>query len=674
MDKGEHAFTNQLIHTSSPYLLQHAHNPVNWYPWGEEALEKAKKEDKLLIISIGYAACHWCHVMEHESFEDTSVARLMNDNFVSIKIDREERPDIDQIYMDAAMLINQRGGWPLNAIALPDGRPIFAGTYYPTGEWKRVLNFFKDVRDKQPEEVEKNAESISRGISRMNFAELAPRPSSYTTSQTTSLYNSLISQIDTKRGGLNNRMKFPMPIVWQYLLEHHYYSGDQEALSAVTTTLKEMLDGGIYDQLGGGFARYSTDPNWKVPHFEKMMYDNGQLVSLYAKAYQMTKNPSFKTAVKEITEWVAREMTHKNGGFYSSLDADSDGEEGKFYVWEENEIDSLLGDKSELFKSYYNISGRGNWEGKNILLKKEDLKEVAAKLKIDLPEAQSSIAASKEILLAARDSRIRPGLDDKILTSWNALMLRGYVDAYQALGEQTYLEAALKNASFILEKAKRKDGGLNRNFKDEVSTINGFADDYSLTIEAFIALYQATFDEKWLFEAEALMEYALTHFYDKETGTFFYTSDEDPSLIARSREIQDNVIPSSNSSFGRGLFALGTYLYKGDYLEKAEQILAQALPQMKGAGPYFANYGLLLNRFVHTPYEVAMVGDQAASFARSWNEEYHAGVFLLGGKEEGKLELLQHKLVPGATFIYVCQDKVCKLPVEEVDKAMDLIK
>ncbi|MCI4670320.1 MAG: thioredoxin domain-containing protein [Bacteroidia bacterium] len=669
----KHSYTNALINTSSPYLLQHAHNPVNWNPWGDSALTQAKRENKLLIISIGYAACHWCHVMEHESFEDTAVASLMNNNFVSIKVDREERPDIDQIYMNAAMLVNGRGGWPLNAIALPDGRPVFAGTYFPRDEWMKFLTFFQTLYQENPQKLNDQAQKISEGINELNYAEMVPSKEDFKEDQLNEAFSSIRKRIDFNKGGLSGAPKFPMPVVHEFLLEHHYYNGDPKALEAVTTTLNEMQNGGIYDQLRGGFARYSTDGNWKVPHFEKMLYDNGQLVSLYSKAYQVTQDPSYKQTVYETLGWIKAEMTNSEGAFYSSLDADSEGKEGKFYIWTGDEILSVLGEDTELFSDWFEVKKGGNWEGFNILHIKKDLETLAQKHGISQEEAKEIIDKSREKLLKIRSERIRPGLDDKVLTSWNALMLKGYVDAYKAFGEEEFLQAAIQNGEFILNKALRQDGGLNRNYKEGKSSINAFADDYSFSIEAFLALYQATFDEKWLNEADKLMEYAIKHFYDDNSGTFFYTSELDPELISRSRELQDNVIPSSNSSFAKALHMLGTLKENKDYLKKSRLILNQVEKNLKDSAPFFANYGVLMNRFVYPPYEVAIVGPESKEKLAAWNREFHAGVYLLGGNDEGSIPLLENKLIPGETYIYVCKDKVCKLPVKEVSKAFGLL-
>ena len=669
-----HKYTNQLINSSSPYLLQHAHNPVNWYPWGEEALKKAKEEDKLLIISVGYAACHWCHVMEHESFEDTAVARLMNEHFVSIKVDREERPDIDQIYMNAAQMTSGRGGWPLNAIAMPDGRPLFGATYFPKEGWLKMLNYFIQLRENEPEKLEEAATQLTEGIQQMDFTEINPHKTSFQAEILPSLGQTLLKSMDLRKGGLSKAPKFPMPAIHQWLLRNYALTGDETMLQAATVSLDEMAAGGIYDQIGGGFARYSTDAIWKVPHFEKMLYDNAQLVSLYSEAYLLTGEERYKEVVYETLAFIEREMSSNEGGFYSSLDADSEGEEGKFYVWSAQEIELALGEDADCFKDYFNVAEEGNWEGKNILFRTLALDEVARKHNLSSNELKDRLEKSKKKLLAIRSTRIRPGLDDKILTAWNALMLKGYADAYRAFGEQKYLDKALANAVFLKKNMRRKDGGLNRNFKDGKSSINAFSDDYGFTIEAFITLYQLTFDENWLFEAQELMEYALQHFFDEKTGMFFYTSDEDAALITRTKEVADKVIPAANSSLAKGLYLLGTYLYQEDYLAKSEQMLNNVFADLSEQPAYYTNWAMLLNWFTHKPYEVAIVGENCEALRTQLNSHFLPNAFLLGGKSEGKLELLKNKLVKGETYIYVCQDKACKFPVQEIPEALKLMK
>ena len=661
---------NHLIDQSSPYLLQHAYNPVDWYPWGEDALKKAKDENKLILISIGYAACHWCHVMEHESFEDSSVAAYMNEHFIAIKVDREERPDIDQVYMNAVQLLSGSGGWPLNCIALPDGRPIYGGTYFPKKQWLNLLEQVGDFVKKNPEKAEQQAVALTAGVQKSELIQLQEEPSKHTKGDLVKIWNNWKPKMDFNQGGIDRSPKFPLPVSYEYLLQYHFLSKDESALNITEVTLDKMADGGIYDQIGGGFARYSTDAKWKVPHFEKMLYDNAQLVGLYARAFQNSKNSYYKQIVEESLGFIQREMTSDEGGFYSSLDADSEGEEGKFYVWKAEELDAVLGEESALVKEFYNVSESGNWESNNILFRTRSKEDVANKYGLGLDQFDEKLEKAKKALLKARSKRIRPGLDDKILCAWNALMLKGYVDAYRSLQGDGYLKIAEESAAFILEKFKRTDGGLNRNYKNGQSTINGFLDDYAFTIQAFIGLYQATLAEKWLIEADLLMAYALAHFGDENSMMFFYTSDEDNALVARKMEVTDNVIPSSNSAMAKNLYILGKLLYKDEYIDRSVQMLNNVKAQTSTGMSYYANWDILLSWHVSEPYEVVIVGKDYLAMRKEFDQHFLPNVFLAGGRIEGKLPILKNKLVKGATTIYVCQNKVCKLPTESVQDAL----
>ena len=666
--------TNALIDETSPYLLQHAHNPVDWQPWGEAALAEAQAENKLIIVSIGYAACHWCHVMEHESFEDSTVAALMNEHFVSIKVDREERPDVDQVYMEAAQLMNGRGGWPLNAITLPDGRPVFAGTYLPKNQWMSLLQKIQQSYEREPDRLKKIASQVTEGI-RSTEAFVSPAAdAAYEAAMLDEIFRTWQPNLDMKRGGNQGAPKFPMPTNAQFLMQYAYYTGNSEAREFVALTLDQMADGGIYDHLGGGFARYSTDAAWRVPHFEKMLYDNAQLVSLYSQAYQFMKKPRYREVVYETLDFVAREMTSEEGAFYSSLDADSEGEEGKFYVWTATEIDEQLGSTAELFKEYYQVTKSGNWEeGKNILYVDQSDSAFASHHQLSVTALQEKLQQGRAVLFRARSQRVRPGLDDKSLTAWNALMLNGYVDAYRAFGESAFLEMALKNAHFLQEKVIGDDGAMTRNYKEGQTNIAAFLDDYSFVIAAFINLYQATFDEAWLNKAHQLQEYALQQFYDDESGLFYYTSHEHTALIARKKEVSDNVIPASNSVMAKNLYRLGLLFYEDSYVEKAKVMLAQVQKNVEEYPNFYANWGSLLGHLVHQPYEVAIVGDQYATKRAELDRQYLPNTLLLGGKTEGELVLLENKLVDGQTTIYVCQEKLCQLPVTEVPKAIQQI-
>ncbi len=673
----QHGKANRLINESSPYLQQHAYNPVDWFPWGDEALAKAKAEDKLLIISVGYAACHWCHVMEHESFEDSLVAKIMNDNFVSIKVDREERPDVDDVYMTAAQLINGRGGWPLNAIALPNGKPVFAGTYYPKDQWLNILNQIIKVKNDSPDKLNDSANKITEGIKSTTVIEVNKNDLDFDFDDIKSYTKSTLETFDKKYGGRLGPPKFPMPNAYEFLLKQYWLTQDKELLDVVKVGLDKMAQGGIYDQLGGGFARYSVDEFWLVPHFEKMLYDNGQLVSLYAQAYQLTKDPYYKSVIEKTLGFIEREMTSPENGFYSSLDADSEGEEGKFYIWDKSDIDKVINDaqKSSVFCAYYDVSEKGNFEDKNILNIVKSKDDLSKKFNLNVNEIDQIIIECESKLLIERNKRIRPGLDDKILTSWNALMTKGYIDAYNALGNKKYLTAALKNANFIKDKQTSIDGKLNRNFKEGKSSINAFLDDYALTICSYLEVYQATFDKTWIDQAELLTKYALKHFFNEESKMFNFTSDLDPALIAKKSEFEDNVIPSSNSAMARALFTLGTLTYNNEYIDKSEQMLKNMMEKIQSTNylSFYSNWAQLLLDHVVAPFEIAIVGKDAMPKRAEMAENYLGNSILLGTEKEENLDLLKEKLQEDYTMIYVCQNKTCKLPLEDCKEAIKLV-
>ncbi len=663
--------SNHLIKESSPYLLQHAHNPVDWHPWGKEALDKAKKENKPMIISVGYAACHWCHVMEHESFEDETVAEIMNNNFVCIKVDREERPDVDQVYMTAAQLISGRGGWPLNAFALPDGQAFYAGSYFPKEQWVDLLDQIKVLWNSEPEKLKEQASAVTKGLKETEVVKLAEKENKYEQSMIDAAWEDWLKNIDLDRGGQKGAPKFPMPVNWEFLLAYHFYNKDENALLGVKTTLDAMAKGGIYDHVGGGFARYSVDAGWHVPHFEKMLYDNAQLVSLYAHAWQVIEEDRYEEVIEETLDFVKREMTSEEGGFYSSLDADSEGEEGKFYTWTEQEMDALLDEDAALIKEYFNASKEGNWENTNVLHINRKNLFFLDKYKLNLRDLKIKIRNAKEKMLQSRAKRERPALDDKILTSWNALMMKAYVDAYRVFNKDEYLEAALKNAEFLKAKMLRKDGGLNRNYKNGKASINAFLDDYALSIQAFIELYQADFDEKWLLLARDLNEYAIKHFHDPESGMFFYTSDEDEELVVRKMELSDNVIPASNSVMAHNLYLLGELFVRQDYIEMSETMLGNMTQEFLKNPAFYANWGGLMLKRLHPFHEVAIVGPKANGKRKEIDEYYLPNAIMLGGKDEGSLPLLKGKLQADKTMIYDCVEKTCKMPTVDAGKVID---
>ena len=671
----KHKFTNALVNETSPYLLQHAHNPVDWYPWNETTLTKAQKEDKLLLISIGYSACHWCHVMEHESFEDEEVAKIMNENFICIKVDREERPDVDQIYMTAVQLMKQRGGWPLNCIALPDGKPFWGGTYFRKDEWKKQILGLANAYQNDRQKVLDFAEKLSNGIRQVEMVVKNPNQADFSWKDVNNMVSPWSERFDNSEGGSNGAPKFPMPNAYNFLLRYAHLSDNKEVLEHIELTLNKMAFGGIYDQIGGGFARYSTDRSWKAPHFEKMLYDNGQLVSLYSEGSLKFKNSLYKDIVFESLEFVERELLDETGAFYSALDADSEGEEGKFYVWNETELKLFIREDFKIFKDYFNVNNKGLWEhGNYILLRKKSKKDIAKKHKISVSELNIKIESWKEILMQERDNRIRPGLDDKSLTSWNALMLKGYIDAYMTFGEKHHLAVALKNANFIANTQLQKDGKLWHSYKNGKSTINAYLEDYSITISAFIRLYEATFDEKWLNLADRMMQYATSHFYDKTSGMFFFTSDLDPELIARKMEINDNVIPASNSVMANALYDLGTILDKENYKKMSRTMLNNVKEEMSSYGSGYANYANLMLKLIHPYYEVAVVGKDANDKCLEINKEYKPNKLFIGSFGESDLELLEGKYVEGTTMIYVCENKVCQMPTNKIMQAIKLLK
>jgi uncharacterized protein YyaL (SSP411 family) len=668
-----HNEPNSLINASSPYLLQHAYNPVHWYEWGEEALQKARDEDKLILVSIGYSACHWCHVMERECFEDYEVAEVMNNDFVCIKVDREERPDIDQIYMLALQLMTGSGGWPLNCICLPDQRPVYGGTYFKKMDWINVLLSVAGMWANEPEKALQYAERLTDGV--RNSEKIIPNvsPAEYNKEHLTAIIAPWKRYFDMAEGGYNRAPKFPLPNNWQFMLRYSHLMQDSGAHVSALLTLEKMAMGGIYDQIGGGFARYSVDGNWHVPHFEKMLYDNGQLVSLYAEAYQYSKSPLFKDVVEETVAWLEREMLSVEGLFYAALDADSEGVEGKFYVWTEEEFDRVVGEDAHLLKDYFQVSEAGNWEEEetNILLRKFSEEEYADVKGLEIIALQEKIRLAKAELLAERSKRIRPGLDDKCLTAWNGLTIKGLAESAGIFNNVHFYRLAKKAADFILANLGTTAGGLYRNFKNSRATIPGFLDDYAFFIEALIALYEADFDEKWLQEAKRLTDYVLLNFADADSPMLFYTASTGEALIARKHEVMDNVIPSSNSAMAQNLQKLGLFFDEQTYTDKAAAMLAAVHPQIKTYGSAYSNWGIQLLNEVFGTTEIALSGSETEQQKLELNRHYIPNKILLGGTNS-RLPLLKDKQSI-ETKIYICRNKVCQLPVATVDEALQLI-
>ena len=673
----KHSYTNELINESSPYLLQHAHNPVNWKAWNETTLQQAKEERKLMIVSIGYAACHWCHVMEHESFEDSMVAAAMNNNFISVKVDREERPDVDQTYINAVQLMTGSAGWPLNVVTLPDGRPVWGGTYFRKNDWINALEHIHELYRNEPEKLIAYANRLEQGIKSMDLIHLNQNAVDFKNFPTQKIVANWSQQFDEENGGFNGAPKFMIPNNLEFLLRQAVTENDKKLLDYVTLTLDKMAYGGLYDQIGGGFSRYSTDEKWHVPHFEKMLYDNAQLVSLYSNAFSETKNPLYKEVVTETLAFIAEELSNSEGGFYSSLDADSVAkngtlEEGAFYIFTSEELRDLLKDDFNIFKEYYNVNSYGKWEeGNYVLIRKKSDAEIEKEFGLTSEAFQKKRRNWKEIILAYRNKRPKPRLDDKTLTSWNALMLKGYIDAYKAFGKEEYFDAALKNAEFISQKQLEDNGALFHNYKDGKSSINGFLEDYAFTIEAFIAFYQITLDEKWLDFSKKMADYTIANFFDAQKNMFYFTSKEDPAIVSRNFEYRDNVIPASNSVMAKNLFKLSKYFEVSNFEEIAHQMLKNVSQEITQYPSGFSNWLDLLLNFKNDFYEVVIVGENTSAIIKELNTYYLPNTIIAGSTEENEGPLFKNRFVPDETLIYVCTNNTCNLPVKNTQIAIE---
>ncbi|UZR99873.1 thioredoxin domain-containing protein [Chondrinema litorale] len=656
---------NELIYESSPYLLQHANNPVDWYPWSEKALDKAQKEDKLLIISIGYAACHWCHVMEEETFEDTTVANFMNEYFVSIKVDREERPDIDQIYVDASRLITGNAGWPLNVIALPDGKPIYVVSYLPKDKWMKTLDIFSKGFSTERAKLEEQAAMITQGVKELAYIQEDPTEKNVNMEMLNSMFENMQSQFDFQNGGLSGSPKFPMPVTLSYLLEYYHATNDAAVLEFVTYSLDNIALGGLYDHLGGGFARYAVDEAWEVPHFEKMLYDNALLVKLYTNAYKLTGKALYKNVVNETLAFLLSEMRDSETGlFYSSLSADSEGDEGKFYTWTYKELVEVLGEPTPEFLAYFQITKEGNWEkGQNIL-------RIASEQYID--QKIQRFNKEKQLLLKSRASRAYPEIDDKQLTSWNALMIEALANAYRTFGNTAYLKAAESNTAFLMQHFE-KDKKLIRNYK-EGKVISAFLDDYSYLINASITLYQATFNEVYLNYSKELESYTEKHFKDDKSDLYYYTPNDGKELVSRQMELRDNILPASNAIMCKNLQLLGWYFDEEKYQEQAESMMSHVMEDMLENGIHYASWASSALWIAEEPFEVAIVGENYKILTEKLDKEFHPNIVFFGGKNEGVLPFMQYKLIEGETNIYVCRKKICNRPVKELIQAKNMLK
>jgi hypothetical protein len=667
-----HRYTNALVTETSPYLLQHAHNPVNWRPWSPEALEEAEREQKLVLVSIGYSSCHWCHVMEKETFEDEEVAKIMNDNFISIKVDREERPDIDQVYMTALQLINGNGGWPLNVITLPNGKPLYGGTYHTKEQWKQVLTKISGMYKEDPLKASEYADMVAQGISEANRIIPSTDLGKLTKETLRSSINNWNPYWDLTYGGDTGSQKFMIPLNLNFLLDYAQLSDDGPTLTHVKLTLDKMTHGGIYDDLGGGFFRYSTDSHWKVPHFEKMLYDNAQAISLYSKAYSLFKDESYKDIVFETIGFLNRSMRDSLGGYQAAIDADSEGEEGKYYVWQETELKSNLGNNFDLFSAYYNIHPDAIWENGNYILHRpiDDL-SFAQEQGLSLARLKEIKSDWRQKLMVARGKRVAPRVDDKMITSWNALMINALVDAYKVFGREEQLDEAERIYQF-LEEHCLQGNDLVHSYKVGSKQKQGFLEDYAFLANASLKLYGVTFELKYLERAKSLTQTAESYFADSTSGLYRFSRGGE--LIANIIKTDDGVMPSPNAVMAHNLFQIGHLMYDIEMLGQSKKMLSTMVPFIEEAAPSYALWNELLLHHAYPYFEVAVVGKEARTLVKALNQNYLPNALVVGSATESDFPLFKDRYFEDGTFIYVCRETTCKLPVRTVEKAIIQIK
>lgn len=675
---------NHLINETSPYLLQHAHNPVEWYPWGEEALQKAKQEDKPILISIGYAACHWCHVMEHESFEDEATAAMMNEHFINIKIDREERPDLDHIYMDAVQAMVGNGGWPLNVFLTPDKQPFYGGTYFPPQSmmnrpsWKDVLLSVSNAFKTKRAEIDQQANTLTQHLEQSNNFGINEKADNgwLNTEQADIACNNLLKQADKNWGGFGNAPKFPQTYSIQYLLRYYFSfqkrndSLAEAALQQALLSINKIIEGGIYDQAGGGFARYSTDKEWLAPHFEKMLYDNALLVSVMSEAYQITKNIKYSTAIEATLAFVQRELLHPNGGFYAALDADSEGEEGKFYVWSLEEVKQLLGDNAEIVCAYYDITEQGNWEGKNILRVLKPLSEFAAAYNISPEDLEKILLSGRQKLLEAREKRIRPALDDKIILGWNALMNTAYSKAYAATGNERYKQQAIANMQFLLQAFVNKDASLSHVWKNDVAKHPAFLDDCAYLIQALLQLYKITADTDWLLKAKLFCGHVIKNF-SEEDGYFYYTPQGQQDVIIRKKEVYDGATPSGNAVMAQNLYELGILFNNRDWLLRSEKIIGGLSNIIIKYPTSFGAWLCSMLQMINGTNEIVLMGDWQNPLQELLSHYLPNSIIMASEKENAAFPLLENKEVIKDPTIYLCKNYACEQPVFSIKELIE---
>ncbi|HEX4877541.1 MAG TPA: thioredoxin domain-containing protein [Chitinophagaceae bacterium] len=674
--------SNKLASESSPYLLQHAHNPVNWYPWGAEALQKARAENKPILVSIGYAACHWCHVMERESFEDEATAAIMNEHFINIKIDREERPDLDHIYMDAVQAMTGSGGWPLNVFLTPDARPFYGGTYFPPQRafnrpsWQEVLYSVVQAFRERRHEIDAQAENLTEHLLQANSFGLkkVAEEEIFVADKAKEAFQNLMKSADRQWGGFGKAPKFPQTFSIQYLLRYYHHTKNEEALQQALVSLDKMIDGGIYDQVGGGFARYATDSEWLVPHFEKMLYDNALLLSVISEAYQLTKEDRYRQIIRQTMQFIQREMLHPDKGFYSALDADSEGVEGKFYVWSLSEAEELLGEEAAIFCRYFDITDEGNWEHNNILWVKKPLQVFAAENNMDPEALQAMIENGKNKLLTAREQRVRPLLDDKVLLGWNALMNTACSKAYAATGEQEYLEMALANMHFLLNNFSDVGHTLFHTWKNNVARYPAFLDDYAFLIEALLTLQEVTGDKDWLKKATAFTEHVIEHFSEEETGFFYYTTRGQEDIIVRKKEVYDGAVPSGNAVMAKNLWQLSLLLNRTDWKQRSAGLVASLGMAIVRYPTSFGNWCCHLLEMVTATNEIAIVGTGAKDMLKKIIQLYIPQRIIMTSTEaDESYPLLAGKPADSETAIYLCRSYTCQRPVFSENELMLLI-
>lgn len=670
---------NELQKETSPYLLQHAKNPVHWKGWNDDTLAKAQNENKLIIISIGYSACHWCHVMEHESFENIEVANVMNSNFINIKIDREERPDIDAVYMKAVQLMTGRGGWPMNVVALPDGRPVWGGTYFKKNDWINSLEKLQELYIEKPDLLVEYADKLKEGISSISLIPLNENNSVFGNEEFENLIKKWQKSFDWEFGGMARAPKFIMPNNYEFLLRLGVKQKSQELLDFVNLTLTKIAYGGIFDVVDGGFSRYSVDMKWHIPHFEKMGYDNGQMVVLYCNAYKIFGNDLFKEIVFKTLNFIEKEWLSPYGSFYSAFDADSLNEENKleegaFYSWKKTELQEIISDDFELFSKVFNINEFGFWENENyVLIQNNSLEEIANENMITTELLKSKKSNWEKKLFYYREQRKKPLLDDKCLTSWNAIILKGFAEAYKTFGEENYKCIAINNGEFIVKNCWSEDGFLFRNFKNGKSSITGYLEDYAHVIDAFISLYEITLDEKWLFYSKQLTHYCFDYFYNEKQQFFSFKHKNDSQLISEHFEIEDNVIPSANAVMARNLKKLSVY-YENNYFETiAKKMLQNILPIIDYASA-FSNWLQLYLDFDEQHKELAICGKESDYFVEKINKKYLPNITIAATEKDSTLPFLRNRTHNDKTYFYLCENKSCSAPTESFETILQNIE